>query len=262
MRDKITACITAGNEEDNIRRCLESVKWADEIVVVDSFSKDRTPEICREYTSRVFKHRWLGYIGQKNLAKDLASFEWVIFIDADEEISSELRDEILAELDSAGSSRYNGFEFPRMVRIYDHWIRHGDWYPDVKLRLYRRSKGECGGREPHDRMVVEGRIKRLKNPLYHHTYTGFADQLSTLNRFSTITAEMQHAEGRRFHAGLLLVRPVLRFLRGYVLKRGFMDGMPGLIIAFTASFGVFVKYCKLWELQRGRKHRDIINARK
>ena len=250
---KISACITAGNEERNIRRCLESVKWVDEIVVVDSFSSDRTPEICREYTELVFKHRWLGYIGQKNLVKDLATSTWVLFLDADEEVSPELRDEIITELKMGEEPRYTGYEFPRMVRFLDRWITHGDWYPDVKLRLYRRDCGECRGREPHDRMVVRGPVKRLKGPLFHYTYSGINDQLATLNRFSTITAQTQRLEGRRFRISYLVVRPVLRFLRGYIVRGGFLDGIPGLIIAATSAYGVFAKYAKLWEIEMQRK---------
>ena len=253
MREKITACITAGNEEENIRICLESVKWADEIVVVDSFSTDRTADICHEYTNMVFKHRWLGYIGQKNLAKDLASNRWVLFIDADEEISAPLRDEIIGEFEKGSTKRFSGFEFPRMVRYFDRWITHGDWYPDVKLRLYDKETGECGGTEPHDRMVVHGPIKRLKRPLYHHTYSGIADHLLTMNRFSSITARTQYEAGQRFLLTSLLFRPMLRFLRGYILKLGILDGMPGLIIASTSAYGVFVKYAKTWEIEQRSK---------
>jgi glycosyltransferase involved in cell wall biosynthesis len=255
VREKISACITAGNEEGNIRRCLESVKWVDEIVVVDSFSRDRTPEICREYTDMVFKHCWLGYIGQKNLVKDLASNDWVLFLDADEEVSPELRGDILQEFERGVTRHFRGFEFPRMVRYLDRWITHGDWYPDVKLRLYHRDCGECGGREPHDRMVVSGPVKRLKGPLYHYTYRSISDQLATLNRFSTITAETQNEEGRSFNISCLLFRPLLRFLRGYLVRGGFLDGVPGLIIASTAAYGVFVKYAKLWELERLARRR-------
>lgn len=257
MREKITACITAGDEEPNIRCCLESVKWADEIIVVDSFSRDRTPDICREYTDLVFKHRWLGYIGQKNLAKDLAANNWVLFIDADEEVSPGLRDEILREFENGATDRYSGFEFPRMVRYFNKWITHGDWYPDTKLRLYHKDRGECGGTEPHDRMLVHGPIKRLHEPLYHHTYSGIDDHLLTMNRFSTITAKTQYMEGRRFRLLHLLFRPGLRFLRGYLLRRGILDGIPGLIIATMSAYGVFIKYAKLWEIEhRGTSTSD------
>ncbi|MDP6631466.1 MAG: glycosyltransferase family 2 protein [Kiritimatiellia bacterium] len=253
MPERISVCITAGNEEHNIRRCLESVKWASEIIVVDSFSTDRTPEICREYTDLVYQHRWLGYIGQKNLIKDLASGSWILFIDADEEISPELRDEILDEFRSGRSERYDGYEFPRMVRHLHRWIRHGDWYPDTKLRLFNKSRGRCGGREPHDRIEVDGRVKHLKNPMHHYTYTGIEDQISSMNKFSSITAAGQFEDGRPVLLRDMLTRPALRFLRGYFIKRGFLDGIPGLVVAVSNAYGVFAKYAKLWERHLDRR---------
>jgi len=253
MRETISACITVGNEERNVQRCLESVKWADEIVVVDSFSTDNTVEICRRYTDLVYAHRWLGYIGQKNLIKDLASGAWILFVDADEEVSPSLRDEILEQFESGASVKYTGYEFPRMVWFLGRWIRHGDWYPDIKLRLFRKDCGQCGGKEPHDRMIVKGQLRRLKNPVYHYTYESIDDQLSTLNRFSSISAKTQFEEERSLKWTDLTFRPIWRFFRGYFLKAGFLDGLPGFIIAVTAGYGVFAKYAKLWELHLQRR---------
>ena len=139
MREKISACITACNEEHKIRRCLQSVQWTDEIVVVDSFSSDRTVEICKEYTDKVHQHQWLGYIGQKNLIKDMAEGPWILFIDADEEVSPTLCAEIQEEFDSGACGPIAGYEFPRLVKYLGRWITHGDWYPDVKLRLFRKE---------------------------------------------------------------------------------------------------------------------------
>lgn len=253
MRENISVCIIAGNEEANIRRCIESATWAHEIIVVDSFSTDRTVEICKEYTSRVYQHEWLGYIGQKNLIKDLANGPWILFIDADEEISPALKIEIEAEFTSERIDRVDGYEFPRLVRYLGKWITHGDWYPDVKLRLFRKYKGECGGKEPHDRTKVNGRVKRLKAPIYHYTYSGIKDQLASLNIFTTISAEGKYCDGREFQISDIILRPFLRFLRCYFLKLGFLDGLPGLIIATSVAFGVFAKYAKLWEIQRANK---------
>jgi glycosyltransferase involved in cell wall biosynthesis len=251
MREKISACITACNEELNIRRCLESVRWADEIIVVDSFSTDRTVEVCRRYTPSVFQHAWLGYIGQKNMVKDMASHPWVLFVDADEEVSPGLREAIRFEFDSGSCQAYAGYEFPRMVHYLGRWIRHGDWYPDIKLRLLRKDLCYCGGKEPHDQMMVKGLVKRLVAPLHHYTYVDISDQIVTLDRFSSISAHTQHGEGRRSRLFDLLFRPGFRFFRGYILKRGFLDGLPGYIIAKSAAFGTFAKYAKLWELERG-----------
>jgi glycosyltransferase involved in cell wall biosynthesis len=247
MRDKISACLTIGNEESNIRRCLESLNWVDEIVVVDSFSKDRTVEICKEYTSRVYQHEWLGYVGQKDLIKKMAIHPWILFIDADEEVSAELREEIMAEFESGNNRNYVGYAFPRKVYFLGKWIMHGEWWPDIKMRLYLKEKGVCTGREPHDHVVVHGPVKRLTGCLHHYTYDDIADQIMTMNRFSTIASAGLLEERRRFSGIDLIFRPMFRFLKGYILKGGFRDGFRGLIIAMLSATGVFFKYAKLWE---------------
>ena len=158
---KISVCIITGNEEENIRRCLESVKWADEIVVVDSFSIDKTEAICREYTDRFFMHRWMGYIGQKSIARNLARNEWILFVDADEVVSSDLYNEIYETFKNGVDDNIDGFEFPRMVWFLNRWIRHGDWYPDYLPRLYRKSRGRFVGQEIHERIGINGKIQRI-----------------------------------------------------------------------------------------------------
>lgn len=247
MCDKISACLTVGNEENNIRRCLESLKWVDEIVVVDSFSKDRTMDICKEYTDRVYQHAWRGYVGQKELIKKMARHPWILFIDADEEMSPQLRDEILAEFKSGRNHQYVGYEFPRKVFFLGRWITHGEWWPDIKMRLYRKDKGICTGREPHDHVVVDGPIKRLQGCLNHYTYDDISDQILTMNRFSTIASAGLYEERRKFYGIDLLFRPAFRFFKGYFLKRGFLDGYSGFIIAMLSATGVLFKYTKLWE---------------
>jgi glycosyltransferase involved in cell wall biosynthesis len=248
VRDKISACITACDEERNIRRCLDSVKWADEIVVVDSFSKDRTVEICREFTDRVYQHEWLGYIGQKNLIKELAHGPWLLFIDADEEVSPALLERINQEFDSGSNKGVAGYMFPRMVFYLGKWIRHGEWYPDIKLRLFRKDKGTCGGHEPHDRTTVDGQVKLLKGHLYHYTYEDIYDQIKTMNQFSTIAAKSMFDAHYPFLWRDLLLRPAWRLFKALILKRGIFDGIRGVIIAMCSGFGVFMKYAKLMEL--------------
>lgn len=247
MREKISACVTAGNEEKNIRRCLESLAWCDEIVVVDSFSADRTVEICREFTDRVYQHEWMGYIAQKNLIRDMARHPWVLILDADEEVSPELRREIEKAL-AADRGRYAGYQFPRKVFYIGYWIHHGEWYPDIKLRLFRRELGRTEGREPHDHVVVDGPIRTLRGNIYHYTYDNIRDHIETMNRFSTITAVEKFREGGAFHWPDILFRPVWRFIKAYLIKFGFLDGKRGLLIAVISSFGVMIKYAKLWEL--------------
>ena len=255
MREKISTCITARNEEDKIRRCLESVKWTDEIVVVDSFSTDATVRICREYTDRVYQHKWLGYVGQKNLIKNMARYPWVLFLDADEEVSPELRDEILRELESPGAVEKAGYAFPRMVHYLGRWIRRGDWYPDVKLRLFRKDAGRCTGVEPHDRVDVTGTVKRLRGRLLHYTHDSIDDHIVSINKYSSITALGWFRQGKRTSMIHLIVRPPFRFIRCYLLKLGFLDGVPGLIVATTAAYGVFIKYAKLWALRKAQGSR-------
>ncbi len=244
---KISACVTAGNEEDKIAACLASLSWCDEIVVVDSYSQDKTFEISKQYTPHVYQHPWGGYIAQKNYIRSLARFPWILFVDADEVVSDELRHEIEFEFGREPGNTA-GYRFPRMVHYLGKWIRHGEWYPDIKLRLFLKDRGHSEGQEPHDRVVVDGPVKTLHAPLYHYTYDDVSDHIHTLNRFSSITAHEKFTRGERFRWSDLLLRPPARFLKSYLLKRGFLDGRQGFIIALLSSFGVFVKYAKLMEL--------------
>ncbi|MBU1693253.1 MAG: glycosyltransferase family 2 protein [Verrucomicrobia bacterium] len=253
MREKISACVICFNEERKIRRCLASLSWCDEIVVMDSFSTDHTPTICREYTDRVYQHEWLGYIAQRNMVRDLAVHPWILYLDSDEEISPALRDEIIAEFER-GTEPFVGYEFPRQVYYIGRWIRHGEWYPDVKLRLFRKSLGRTEGIEPHDTVVVNGPIKRLKNPVWHYTYDDLRDHLDTANRFSTISAQQKFVQEVPFRWLDLWLRPPFHFLKGYILRAGFLDGAHGFIIAVISAYAAFVKYAKLWELERRHKH--------
>jgi glycosyltransferase involved in cell wall biosynthesis len=247
MREKISACILTFNEERKIARCLESLTWCDEIIVLDSFSTDRTIEICKQYTQNVHQREWRGYVGQRNTVRELAQYPWVLFMDSDEEVSPALREEILQEFES-GPSPFIGYEFPRQVYYLGRWIRHGEWYPDVKLRLFQKDYGRTEGEEPHDKVVVRGPVKRLKHPIWHYTYDDLADHINTLNRFSTITAQHKFALNEKFFWLDMLTHPIFRFVKGYLLRGGFLDGRHGLAIALMASYGAFLKYAKQWEL--------------
>lgn len=247
MREKISACVISFNEERKIRRCLQSLTWCDEIVVVDSFSTDRTVDICREFTDRVYQHEWLGYVGQRNLVREMSRHPWIFFLDSDEEVSEGLRDEIVAEFDR-GTGEFVGYEFPRQVYYLGRWIKHGEWYPDIKLRLFKKVYGRTEGQEPHDKVVVNGPVKRLRNPVWHYTYDDIRDHVETQNRFSTITAQQKFVEEMPFRWSDFFFRPFFRFIKGYFLRGGFLDGTHGLMIALISSFGVQLKYAKLWEL--------------
>jgi glycosyltransferase involved in cell wall biosynthesis len=255
MREKISACVTAGNEERNIERCLGSLTWCDEIVVVDSFSTDRTVEICRHFTDRVYQHEWLGYIGQKNLIRSMARYPWVFFLDADEEIAPELRDEIIAEFEQ-GTGHYVGYQFPRKVFYLNRWICHGEWYPDIKLRLFNKEFGRSGGREPHDQVIVEGPVKTLQGCIHHYTYNNISEHLATMNRFTSITAREKYREGYRFNWMDWIFRPGWRFFKAFVLKQGFRDRRRGLLIAWISAFAVAMKYAKVWEIELSEQYPD------
>lgn len=259
---KISACITCMNEEDKIEACLSSLTWCDEIVVVDSFSTDRTVEICKRYTSRVFQHPWAGYIAQKNYIRSLASNPWILFIDADEMVSPALREAIEREFER-GPGDTVGYMFPRLVYHLGRWIRHGEWYPDNKLRLFLKSRGHSGGQEPHDRVIVDGPVKHLKAPLFHFTYDNLSDHIATLNRFSSISAHEKYVAGRRGGWSDILFRPCWRFFKSFFLKRGFLDGRAGFIIAALSATGVLAKYAKLIEegnILKGRTTLAVMNA--
>lgn len=249
---KISACVIVFNEERKIARCLESLSWCDELIVVDSFSTDRTVEVARRYTDKVIQHEWLGYVGQRNMIRDQASHPWILYLDSDEEVSPALRDEIRAEM-ADWDGVHVGYEFPRLVFFLGRWIRHGEWYPDIKLRLFHRDYGRTEGIEPHDRVEVRGPVKRLAHPVWHYTYDDLRDQADTLNRFSSITAQQKFVADTPFRLADLLIRPAFRFFKGYILRRGFLDGMAGFIIARSNAYSAFLKYAKLWELHRRQR---------
>lgn len=242
---KLSVTIITLNEEANIRDALESVKWADEIVVVDSGSNDRTVEICREYTDKVFYNQWPGHIAQKNFAIGKATHSWILSIDADERLTPELAGEIRGALKGPKADAY---AVPRHVFYLGRWIDHSGWYPDYKVRLFRRDKASWGGINPHDKVMVNGRTERLKGDLLHYSYRDIAHHVNTMNSFTTTSATEYLKLGRR--AGLLdlLFKPAGMFMKKYILKQGFRDGLPGFIIAVSSAYYVFLKYAKLWEL--------------
>ena len=255
-REPLSVCIVCCNEAENIVDCLQSVRWADEIVVVDSGSADATVELAQGLTDRVVHHDWEGYVRQKNYALGLASHEWVLCIDADERVSPELAQEIQNELAriAAGEPRAVGFTMPRKVRYFGRWILHGGWYPDRKLRFFRKSAGSWGGVDPHDHLRVDGKVAALKGDLLHFSFRDMRDHLDTINNFTSVAAREKQAGGRKHALLHMLLNPPIRFLRMYVLKRGFLDGMPGFICAVLGSYYVFLKYAKLWELEREGSH--------
>jgi len=251
-RPTVSAIVVCFNEEKNIGDCLESLRWCDEIVVVDSFSTDRTVEIARQYTDRVIQRPWAGYRDQKAFAHSQTTKQWVILVDSDERVTPELRDEIQRALDGDGG-RYMGYAVPRLVFYLGRWWRRGGWYPDYDVRLFRRDKATWGGADPHEKILVDGAVRRLKHPLHHFSYRNIDDHMQRINRFTSISSRELRKEGGRWRLADALLRPAFRFFRSYILKRGFMDGFAGFYVAVTAAVYVFLKYAKLWEIERDKK---------
>lgn len=250
----LSCCIIAMDEEDRIGDCLASVAFCDEILVVDSHSRDRTRELAQAAGARVIERDWPGHVAQKEFAIRQAAHDWVLCVDADERVSPELRAEIEG-LRARAFPGHAGWRFPRLVNYLGTWVRHGTWYPDLQLRLFDRRRAHWGGHDPHDRVELQpgATAGRLAGDLFHHPYRSFADHLHTIEQYTTLMARGMAARGRRAGLADLVVRPWVRFARFYVLKRGFLLGWKGLILAFLAAHYVRLKYMKLLLLTRGER---------
>jgi glycosyltransferase involved in cell wall biosynthesis len=263
MSAPLSVCVLACNEEADLERCLLSVAWADEIVVlVDDKSLDGTENVARRLASRVERRAYAGDVEQKRSCAALAKHDWILIVDPDEVVSAPLAESIRACLRSesqsesqseskpAASSGHVGFRVNRATFHLGRWIRHGDFYPDWKLRLYRRSRARWTGRDPHGRIEVDGPVASLEGELLHYSYRDLADQIERIQFFSDQAADALVREGVVFSVRKLVLRPPARFLRSYFLRSGFRDGTPGFIIAVASAFYVFLKYAKHWERSR------------
>ena len=245
---KLSVTIITKNEAADIEAALASVAWADEIVVVDSHSTDDTAAVARRHTDRVVVRDWPGYGAQKNYAASIAAYDWILSLDADERATPELATEIRARLN--GAPREAAFRIPRVTWHLGRWIRTTDWYPDYQLRLYDRRAAEWTGALVHEAVGVRGAVGQLRAELQHYAYRDIADHLETIDRYTTLAARQMHDAGRRAGIGGLIVHPPLAFLRNYVARGGCRDGAAGLIISSMNAYYVFLKFAKLWELQR------------
>ena len=239
---KITATLITLNEEENLPRVLSSLGCCDDIVVVDSGSNDRTAEIACEYGARVIARQFSGYADQKNFAAGVAQHDWILSLDADEALSDELEAEV-RELKRSGP-RADAYQAPRLAQYMGKWIRYSGWYPDPKVRLYNRKKARWVGEYVHEAVEVSGRVGTLKGDLLHFTCRSFSQHLATIDRYTTLAANEMIAQRQRVRIVNLVVSPLWTFFRSYIIKRGFLDGMEGWVIAQMAAFYVFSKYLK------------------
>jgi glycosyltransferase involved in cell wall biosynthesis len=250
-KPSLSVAIITRNEADRIGRLLNSIQFANEILVVDSGSTDHTRDLCRSHGATVLDHPWTGYSAQKQIALEKAGSEWVLSLDADEAVSEALAEEICTAIGNAPPYA-GGFSMPRLSFYLGRWIRHGGWYPDRKTRLVRKGRGQWVGEALHEKLVVDGPVLRLSHPILHFVYRNISDQLATIDRFSSIAAEERgRASGFYLLAGL--AHAVGKFAECYLWKRGFMDGWAGLVIAMNSAWYVFLKHAKAWEMSLGEE---------
>jgi len=248
---KISVVIIAFNEEDRIEDALKTGKTiADEIVLVDSFSTDKTLEIAESYGARIFQNPFVDYGSQKNFALDQARYEWVLNLDADERISPRLKEEILA-LKSSPPKNIDGFLINRKTSYLGRWIKHSGWYPDRKLRLFKKDKSRWSGRV-HEGLNLEGKMVQIDGDILHFTYRDINDHISRLNRYSSMQAQDIAEGGKKLLLLRALVLSPITFIRFYIWKAGFLDGLPGFVIALVSSWATSMKYLKALAIRKGK----------
>jgi glycosyltransferase involved in cell wall biosynthesis len=259
---KVSAVIITFNEERNIERCLESVRWADEIVVVDSFSKDRTVALARKYTDKIYQHEYPGSTRQMVRGIQYSDGDWILFVDADEVVSPELSEEI--QMIMRAGTEHVGFELLRKPNMFGKWIEHGGWFPDWQFRFFRKDAYVVNHQEVHGGFDTGGPKGRLRNVVYHYTYQSLHDYYERMNEYTSLQVSNKLAEGR---AGTirwynLLLSPVSHFLRMFVVRKGYKDGFHGFILAALDATYTLGLYAKLWEYTmqagRGSQHRPPI----
>jgi glycosyltransferase involved in cell wall biosynthesis len=248
---KLSVTVITRNEASDIAAALESVAWADEIIVVDSGSTDETVTIARRYTERVLVREWPGYGAQRNIAATLATHDWILSVDADERITPALAEEIRAVL--ASEPGHAAYRIPRVTWHLGRWIRTTDWYPDPQLRLYNRTKARWISPLVHESVAVDGPVGTLTHELQHYAYRDVADHLETIDRYTTLAARQMRAQGKSTGLVQMMGHPPLAFLRNYIAKGGFRDGTAGFVISSMNAYYVFLKFAKLWELQRNAR---------
>ena len=243
----LSVIIITKNEAANIRACIESIAWADEIIVVDSGSDDDTVEICRELGAQVFQLDWPGFGVQKNRALSYASKEWILSLDADERVTPELRAEIEAAI---SSGQADGFKLPRLSSFCGRFMRHSGWYPDYVLRLFRRGQGHFSEALVHESVQLQGSVSRLQQPLLHYSYRDFEDVLSKLNNYSGAAATMLQRRGKQGGLAQAVLHGLWAFIRTYFLRAGFLDGREGFMLAVMNAENSYYRYIKLWLKQK------------
>ncbi len=244
---KFSVAIITKNEEKNIGRCLESVKWADEIVIVDSGSTDKTLKICRKYNCKIIESEWLGFGKTKKFAVDSATNNWILSIDADEEVTPDLKKKILEILDNP---KFNGYKIKRKSFYINKWINHCGWNKEYKLRLFNKQFGNFNEQMVHESVKLNGKIAKINKILKHYTYPNISSHLQKIDRYSKLFATELFKNGKKTSIFMAILKGKIKFLQMYFLQLGFLDGKEGFILSLNSAYGVYLKYLKLWEMNK------------
>jgi len=246
----LSVIVITKNEEKSIRDCLESVVWADEIIVLDSGSTDNSVAICREYTSKVFVTDWPGFGAQKNRALEMATCDWVLSLDADERVTSELQAEIRAAI--AYPDNNVAFKMPRLSNYCGRYMRHSGWWPDYIIRLFRRGKAHFTNDLVHEHLIVHGAVETLSNPLIHNSFDNLEDVLNKVNNYSSAGARMMYQKQKKATLVSSILHGLWAFVHTYILRAGFLDGREGLMLAVSNAEGTYYRYLKLMMITRAK----------
>jgi len=242
----LSVTVICRNEEDNIRGCLESIKWADEIIIVDSFSTDKTVSIAKEYTDKIFQKEWSGFAKQREFALSKAGEDWVFPLDADERCSHGLKEEIISAINSEDDC--SGYRIPRKTFVLNRWIKHGGWYPGYQTRLFLRKKASVTDRLIHEGYEVSGKTGYFKNDILHYTVTSISGYIRKINNYSSLQA-VEKSEKKKVKLTDILFRPVATFIQQYFFRKSFLDGVQGLMVANFDVITNMLTYMKAWEIQ-------------
>ena len=243
--NKISVVVITKDEEKNISDCLKSVQWADEIIVVDSESSDRTVELAKQFTDKIFIRKWEGYVPQKKYALSLARNEWILSLDADERVPVELKDEIL----NLAPGKFSGFKIRRKNFLLKNEIASCGWEKDYQLRLLKKDKAGLSDRLVHEKFIVDGQVDTLKNPMLHYTFSSFSEYLDKINYYTSLKAQELFRKKKKVGMWTIISHTVSAFFAFFFIKRGFKDGVNGMIISLLHSVSTMMNYIKLWELQ-------------
>lgn len=243
----ITACIITLNEEHNLQKCLQSLDFTDEIIIVDSGSTDGTIDIAQQFNADVYQRDFDNYVNQKNFCISKAKNHWILALDADEAISPQLKKELLL-LTGQELQLVQGFMIPRLTYYLGKWIRYGGWYPNLQIRFFHKDYGAFQGMLVHERVVLEGKIRQLKQPILHYSYRDISDHLKFIDRYSTLTAQEKYASGKKGSVLMAICEGIWKFFSMYIIRLGFLDGRVGIVVAILGAYYNFLKYIKLYEL--------------